>query len=50
MELQSDQGRNFKSELFGALMKILGVNKTRTPFHPQSDGTVERFNHTILDC
>lgn len=50
MELHSDQGRNFESELLGPVMKILGINKTRTsPLHPQSDGMVERFNKTILD-
>ena len=27
---------------------VLGMKKTRTtPLHPQSDGMVERFNHTI---
>lgn len=40
MELHSDQRRNFKLELFGALMKI---------FHPQLDGMVECFSKTILD-
>ena len=50
IELHSDQGRNFESELFSTLMRILGINKTRTtPLHPQSDGMVERFNKTIQD-
>ncbi len=48
MELHSDQGRNFESETFQEVCRLLGINKTRTtPYHPQSDGMVERFNKTI---
>ncbi|CAI5648644.1 unnamed protein product [Oreochromis niloticus] len=44
----SDQGRNFKSKVFGEICRRLGVEKTRTtPIHPQSDGLVERFNRTL---
>ena len=29
---------------------LLGVQKTRTsPYHPQSDGLIERFNRTLLN-
>ena len=45
--IHSDQGRNFESELFAQLCKLLDVRKTRTTvYHPQSDGQVERFNRT----
>lgn len=48
--LHSDQGRNFESAVFQAVLQLFGVDKTRTTaLHPQSDGMVERFNRTILD-
>jgi hypothetical protein len=47
-QLHSDQGRNFESELFAEVCRLLGVDKTRTTaYRPQSDGQVERFNRTI---
>lgn len=46
--LHSDQGTNFDSEVFQNKCYLLDINKTRTtPFRPQSDGQVERFNGTI---
>ena len=48
MYLHSDQGKNFESVLFKEVCKVLGIEKTRTtPYHPQSDGLVERQNRTI---
>ena len=48
-QLHSDQGRQFESQLVSEVCKPLHVHKTRTtPYHPQSDGLVERFNRTIL--
>ena len=48
--IHSDQGRNFESKLFAEVCRLLGIKKTRTtPYRPQSDGMVERFNRTIED-
>lgn len=47
-EIHTDQGKNFESKLFSELTELLGIKKTRiTPFHPQSDGQVERQHQTI---
>lgn len=46
--IHTDQGREFESQLFQHLCRVLGAGKTRTtPYHPQSDGMVERQNRTI---
>ncbi len=49
LELHTDQGSNFQSELFRNVCKLLDIAQTRTtPYHPASNGQVERFNRTIL--
>ncbi|PIK52582.1 hypothetical protein BSL78_10524 [Apostichopus japonicus] len=46
--LHTDQGKQFESKLVHRLCKLMGIVKTRTsPYHPQSDGQVERFNRTL---
>ena len=46
--IHSDQGRQFESNLFRYMCRLLQIEKTRTTaYHPQSDGMVERFNRTL---
>jgi len=48
-QLHSDQGRQFESQLLSEVCKLMHIHKTRTtPYHPQCDGLVERFNRTML--
>ncbi len=48
-EILTDQGTNFTSRLMGQLNRQLGITAIRTsPYHPQTDGLVERFNQTPL--
>ena len=49
-ELLSDQGAEFESALFKRMMRLLEIKKIRTsPYRPQTDGQVERFNRTLLN-
>ena len=48
LELHTDQGPEFESQLFKRVLDLLGVKKTRTaPYRPQSDGLVERVNRSL---
>ena len=50
LEIHSDQGSCYQSNLFHEVCRLLEMHKTRTnPFHPSSNGMVERFNHTLLN-
>ena len=47
-EILTDQGTNFTSQLLIELYKMLHIQPIRTtPYHPQTDGLVERFNQTL---
>ncbi|XP_078581557.1 uncharacterized protein LOC144864980 [Branchiostoma floridae x Branchiostoma japonicum] len=47
-EILTDQGTNFMSKLLTELYDALKIRGIRTsPYHPQTDGLVERFNGTL---
>jgi len=48
LQLHTDKGSNFESELFRKTCDLLGIDKTRTTsYRPQSNGAVERYNRTL---
>ena len=49
-KIHSDQGRNFEAQLFKEMCTLFNIEKTRTtPYHPESDGMIERLNRTLQD-
>ena len=47
-EILSDQGPNFMSELLREVYKVVKIKPIHTsPYHPQTDGLVERYNQTL---
>ena len=48
--LHTDQGTNFNSEVMKDVCQVFMIDKTRTsPYQPQGNGQVERFNRVIAD-
>ena len=46
--IHSDNGRNFTSQLLKDVLNILSIKQSfTTPYHPEGNGSVERFNKTI---
>ncbi len=49
-EILTDQGTNFTSQLLAEVYRLLHVDSLRaSPYHPQTDGLVERFNQTLKE-
>ena len=48
--MTTDQGKEFNNSLNTELMKSLNIeHRLTTPYHPQANGLVERFNQTIIN-
>ena len=49
--ITTDQGKEFHNHLNSELMKVFGINhRLTTPYHPQANGLVERYNQTLCNA
>ena len=46
--LHSDQRKDIESTLLKQTLDAFSIQKTRTAYHPQGNGVVERFNRLLL--
>ena len=47
LQILSDQGKNYQSDVLNELYEVFDIDKTRTtPYHPACDGLSERGNRT----
>jgi hypothetical protein len=50
-EILSDRGTHFNNELIRELLRKLGIkHKFSMPYHPKTNGLVERFNKTLCEA
>ena len=48
IQILTDQGPNFESQLFGELCRRMSIDKIRTsPYKPSTNGNIERFHATM---
>ncbi|XP_035984480.1 uncharacterized protein LOC118558122 [Fundulus heteroclitus] len=46
--VQTDQGTNFMSKVFAQVLKEMKIkHQTSSPYHPESQGALERFHQTL---
>jgi hypothetical protein len=49
--VQSDRGKHFVADTFHEALKLMGSRQIlSSPYHPQSQGTVEKSHDVIKDC
>ena len=50
LSIHTDQGSNFVGNVFRSVCELLEIRKTQTtPYHPESNGQIECYNHTIVE-
>ncbi len=50
-QITSDRGSQFTSSVWDSLMRRLGVkSRLTTPYHPQSNGAIERFHRRLKEA